>query len=248
MGQYHLTVNLDKKQYLRPHRLGDGLKLLEQAGASGGVSDALLLLLAVSNGRGGGDVTDDNYSSPEIVGSWGGDRIAVIGDYAEAKDLMPEHHADLIYEQIGLGEAMGKGEDADPEYIADAEKRWYEVPEDDKSVSRAEQYNMSWREMVEQAKSWRDISDDIKPVLEKHLGFRYFGDGWQTRVEVCYEHPDKAKGHWDHADTDSPFIVNRPPKMSESEVDLYLRLGVPVEVLGVDAAFAKVRNGGWSKR
>ena len=31
MGQYHYTVNLDKKEYLVPHKLGDGLKLLEQA-------------------------------------------------------------------------------------------------------------------------------------------------------------------------------------------------------------------------
>lgn len=34
MGQYHYVVNLDKKQYLRPHRFGDGLKLLE-FGSSG---------------------------------------------------------------------------------------------------------------------------------------------------------------------------------------------------------------------
>jgi hypothetical protein len=41
MGQYYLIVNLDKKQYLHPHRFGDGLKLLE-FGASGGGPDGPL--------------------------------------------------------------------------------------------------------------------------------------------------------------------------------------------------------------
>lgn len=83
MGQYHVLVNLDKRQYVDPHKLGDGLKLAAQHGL-GSTSSALHLLLAVSSGRGGGD-----YQSPRtgLVGSWGGDRIAVIGDYAEPDDL-----------------------------------------------------------------------------------------------------------------------------------------------------------------
>ena len=32
MGQYHYTVNLSKKEFINPHKLGDGLKLLEQSG------------------------------------------------------------------------------------------------------------------------------------------------------------------------------------------------------------------------
>ena len=95
MGQYHVTVNLDKKQYLNPHKLGDGLKLLEQVGWSpGGINDALHLLLACSSGRGGGDFQSDS----EWVGTWAGDRIAVIGDYAEADDLDGENAA-AIYLQ-----------------------------------------------------------------------------------------------------------------------------------------------------
>jgi hypothetical protein len=90
MGQYHYTVNLDKKEFINPHKLGDGLKLLEQAGyAPGGTNDGLHLLLAVSSGRGGGDFTTD---SP-LIGSWGGDHIAVVGDYAEDGDLSSEHKA-----------------------------------------------------------------------------------------------------------------------------------------------------------
>lgn len=94
MGQYHKTVNLDKKQFLNPHKLGDGLKLLEQCGWSpGGTNDALHLLLACTSGRGGGDF----QSKSTWVGAWAGDRIAVVGDYAEKGDLA-DFDATEVYE------------------------------------------------------------------------------------------------------------------------------------------------------
>lgn len=83
MGQYHLVVNADKRQFLHPHQLGDGLKLMEFGNSAGGTLTGLAILLAVSNGRGGGDL---NFES-EVIGSWGGDRIAIVGDYAETRDL-----------------------------------------------------------------------------------------------------------------------------------------------------------------
>jgi hypothetical protein len=83
MGQYHLVVNGTKRQFLHPHRLGDGLKLMEFGNSAGGVMTGLAILLAVSNGRGGGDLHSEN----ELIGSWGGDRIAIVGDYAEDTDL-----------------------------------------------------------------------------------------------------------------------------------------------------------------
>ena len=58
MGQYHLTVNLDKKEFLMPHKLGVGLKLREQLGSRDSTPDALFILLACSNGYGGGDLGD----------------------------------------------------------------------------------------------------------------------------------------------------------------------------------------------
>lgn len=78
MGQYHTLYNVDKKQKV------DGLsgyKLLEQIGYPKSTATALLLLVANSNGRGGGDVKDH-----PLVGSWAGDRIVVQGDYAEEGD------------------------------------------------------------------------------------------------------------------------------------------------------------------
>jgi len=93
MGQYHILVNLDKREYVNPHMLGAGLKLWEQL-MTPQYGGALVALLAVSNGRGGGDLE----RSP-LVGRWGGDRIAIVGDYAEDGDLAPEHKASEIYDR-----------------------------------------------------------------------------------------------------------------------------------------------------
>ena len=93
MGQYHVTVNLTKREFINPHGLGCGLKLWEQIDCRAGVPTALMALLACSNGRGSGDLE----ASPEVVGRWAGDRVAVVGDYAEDADLHPEDHAGLVY-------------------------------------------------------------------------------------------------------------------------------------------------------
>ena len=79
MGQYYVIVNLDKREYLYPHRCGDGLKLLEFGSSAGGTMTALAVLLADGNGRGGGDL----HSTNRIIGSWSGDRIVIAGDYAD---------------------------------------------------------------------------------------------------------------------------------------------------------------------
>jgi hypothetical protein len=82
MGQYWIPVNLDKRQFLEPHKLGSGLKLWEQL-AQGGTGQALILLMAaMPERRGGGDLGEH-----KIVGSWAGDRVTFIGDYAEDGDL-----------------------------------------------------------------------------------------------------------------------------------------------------------------
>ena len=93
MGQYHVLVNLDKKEYVMPHHVGDGLKLWEWSGD--GMLRAMQVLLATSNGRGGGDLPDN-----KVVGRWGGDRVAVIGDYSEVGDIKSKPKLDpkKIYE------------------------------------------------------------------------------------------------------------------------------------------------------
>jgi len=81
MGQYHKVYNVTKKELLHGHHLDNGLKLMEQVGWEKSTSSALFLLLANSNGRGGGDATPHPY-----IGRWAGDKIVVQGDYAKPGD------------------------------------------------------------------------------------------------------------------------------------------------------------------
>jgi hypothetical protein len=97
MGQYHYLINLTKKQLIHPHDIGNGLKLREQIGWPYSTATALVMLLAASSrdgGRGGGDFR----ASHPLIGSWAGDRIAFLGDYAASEDL-PGLDAPLLYEQ-----------------------------------------------------------------------------------------------------------------------------------------------------
>lgn len=84
MGQYHGLFNLDKKEMVFPHELGFGAKQWEHTGFKGSLSDVLYALTAFRYSRGGGDFADDNGT---FKGRWHGDRVAVIGDYAEMGDL-----------------------------------------------------------------------------------------------------------------------------------------------------------------
>ena len=79
MGQYYLIANLSKRQFIYPHRFGDGLKLLEFGDSSSGTMCGLAVLLSNGNGQGGGDLDAED----PIIGSWAGDRIVVAGDYGD---------------------------------------------------------------------------------------------------------------------------------------------------------------------
>jgi hypothetical protein len=128
MGQYWLVVNLDKKEYVSPHKLGCGLKLWEQLASHPGTGAALIILCAaMPEPRGGGDFDmDRNWHGPErtedypaepgpmpeeypeiaklTIGRWAGDRIALVGDYADDWDLPHEFKASKIYSQCNSGE------------------------------------------------------------------------------------------------------------------------------------------------
>lgn len=69
MGQYHVITNLTKRAGYVPRSLGNGIKLMEFGADGFGAMGALVHLLNAS---------------------WGGDRIAIVGDYAEAGDLSAE--------------------------------------------------------------------------------------------------------------------------------------------------------------
>jgi len=87
MGQYYVIANLDKKEYLLPHDFGNGAKLMEFGLDSFGVMSGLAILLASSNGCGGGDLFIEEGSPWEWVpGHWAGDRVVIAGDYDQTPD------------------------------------------------------------------------------------------------------------------------------------------------------------------
>lgn len=85
MGQYHMVVNLDRREYLDGHAFAEGVKLMEFGPSGDGTMMALAILLARDSGRGGGDFD----GTSKLVGSWAGCRIAICGDYGEPGDLVP---------------------------------------------------------------------------------------------------------------------------------------------------------------
>lgn len=96
MGQYYAIINLTKKQFILPHAFGDGAKLME-FGSGGYTLSALAILLANSNGRGGGDLG----SRRPVVGSWAGDKIVIAGDYAEPGDAGEPKGGGNLYGRTG---------------------------------------------------------------------------------------------------------------------------------------------------
>jgi hypothetical protein len=111
MGQYHIVVNLNKKQFVHPGGLGLGAKQAEHFWGERNIGQAIYLLTCVPVGRGGGDIVDGNY---KFIGSWLGDRIAVVGDYSVDEDLPSypgfgdvyrecQNRLDLMYDCYGIG-------------------------------------------------------------------------------------------------------------------------------------------------
>lgn len=101
MGQYHYVVNLTKREFLHPHKFGDGLKLLEFGMSAQGTMTALAVLLSNSPNRGGGDLRSDDE---EWYGRWAGDNIVIAGDYAEPGDIAEPTEGPNIYELCCDGE------------------------------------------------------------------------------------------------------------------------------------------------
>ncbi len=79
MGQYFILVNLDKEEYIDPHKFTAGAKLWEICVNS--TSGILPFLLRKSSDIGSGGDIKKNYKS---AGRWAGDRIVVVGDYDDS--------------------------------------------------------------------------------------------------------------------------------------------------------------------
>ena len=69
MGQYYLIANIDKKEFLNPHSLDNGAKLMEWSYQGNRMVNALFNLLQ---------------------SDWQGDRVYVVGDYADSSENYEE--------------------------------------------------------------------------------------------------------------------------------------------------------------
>ena len=99
MGQYHLLVNSDKKEYVNPRDLGFGAKQLEHCGFVGDLPLVQYLLTTSSRDRGFGDFLLTDYNA-EILGRWTGDRVFILGDYTEIGDVPKVRQAHTFWRKI----------------------------------------------------------------------------------------------------------------------------------------------------
>lgn len=93
MGQYFIIVNHTKREWLHPHRFGDGLKFKEFCGSASGVLAGLAHLLL------------HKPDSSGVYARWSdGDDIAIVGDewsgevYEMAMDCYKDVSFDVITE------------------------------------------------------------------------------------------------------------------------------------------------------
>lgn len=194
MGQYWMPVNLSKREYISPHKLGAGLKLWEQLANNPGVGAALIILTAAQReARGGGDFDmEQNWHGPErtlpkhnttpgpmpedypsiaarTIGRWAGDNIAIVGDYATDSDLPRGYKASRIYSLC-----IPKIDAAIASYLQDAKTA-------NTAEKRAEARKLAAKYKGYLASGlYTDITDDVVRVIEHELNGKFEGEGWRT--------------------------------------------------------------------
>ena len=195
MGQYWICVNLDKKEFIDPHKLSCGLKLWEQLANHPSTGTALIILCAaMPDPRGGGDFDiSKNWHGPErnmkvhnicpgpmpinyprvacrTIGRWAGDRIAFVGDYAEDTDLSAEFEASKIYERCR----------SEKETILNDDSEGADYMQNGKYVHFVEV----------KPPEYTDVTDDVCAVIEHELNGKFTGTGWR---DFEYNHDKKGQ-------------------------------------------------------
>jgi len=74
MGQYFVIANTTKKEYLHPHRFGEGLKFMEFTMDSAGILHGFAHLMAQSS-------EGVHVDCEAVTGRWIGDHVLIVGDY-----------------------------------------------------------------------------------------------------------------------------------------------------------------------
>lgn len=115
----YIIANFDRKEYLRPIVFGESGSLESVMKSYEGVMTALIVLLADGNNRGGGDLRSD----AEVIGTWAGNRIAIIDDAVISAELSePGMETTPLQQQIT---ALGKDISRDIyDVITEGEPDW----------------------------------------------------------------------------------------------------------------------------
>ena len=180
MGQYWIPMNLDKGEFVDSHRLGAGLKLIEQLWNTPGTQAALLVLLSPV-GQSGDLFYEDEAKTKKAreyaeiakrtIGRWAGDRISYLGDYTKDEDLPNSPiPASTLYKKC-----------RETNHIEHMKK----IPKGYKGYAVTDgrpdspTYGMYEIWVKDADPEFKDISDDVCAVLEHVLKGKFEGDGWR---------------------------------------------------------------------
>lgn len=84
MGQYFITINKTKKEYIDTYTFGDGAKFLEFMSSDMGMKEATMMLLTnAGDSTMIKDFTGQGTDEVLYMGHWSGDAVEVLGDYAD---------------------------------------------------------------------------------------------------------------------------------------------------------------------
>lgn len=167
MGQYWKTVNIDKREYICPHKLGGGLKLWEQVNNPPGTPVALFILTAAMPvPRGGGDLQPH-----PAIGRWAGDRVFTIGDYAEDSDVpRSKIPASVLYSLCHSSDELD-----------DQRSHLRKMMNTQKCPGQRDHYRKLLRQLRGK-EPFNDISDMVAEVIERECMGKFSGDGWRQWI------------------------------------------------------------------
>lgn len=167
MGQYWKAVNLDKREFINPHKLGAGLKLWEQLANAPGTGAALVILCAaMPEPRGGGDL--------DMEENWHGPERRVPGRDNTRPGPMPD---DCPKVAKRTHRTVGRRPDRARRRLRRGLRPPGRVQGQHHIYGRC--YAKDEREKGAKGPFFEDITDDVARVIEHELNGKYEGEGWR---------------------------------------------------------------------
>lgn len=215
MGQYYIAVNVTKRQFIDPHKFGNGLKLMEFSGAGEGLPQALVILLQSGNNGSGGDLRCQDCDPKNLVGSWAGDQVIVAGDYMEEWFLVPEDLKGKEYgedgERFGFRENKNKPGEYYGETLYGAARAFFTDISDDiiKVVAEADAPYHPWAAMDISDDGWRHPPEGgLLPLVDPKTP--------AAGIEVYNRYKESAVSPEQHIADQLTYFVRRHPERAES--------------------------------